>query len=63
MSLQDDYFDLCETLTGEELKAFERIWFAFCDLETQQMVRNGELSSKEYFEWFEEQSRLVYASI
>lgn len=36
MSLQDDYFDLSESLEGEHKAAFERIWAAFCEMENEQ---------------------------
>ena len=36
MSLQDDYFDLSESLQGWQKEAFERIWEAFCEMENEQ---------------------------
>lgn len=36
MSLQDDYFDLSESLQGWQKEAFERIWEAFCLMEAEQ---------------------------
>jgi len=54
MSLQDDYYDVLHTLevhAPDNVLAFERIWFAFCDIETQQMVRVGELTPEQYWEW------------
>jgi len=35
MSLQDDYFDLAETLKGKKLASFERIWSAFVEMESE----------------------------
>lgn len=55
MSLQDDYYDLKNLLDSQEHKrmshALDRIWFAFCDLETQDMVRKGEITNEQYDEW------------
>lgn len=36
MSLQDDYFDLSAILKGKNKEALERIWGAFCDMESEQ---------------------------
>jgi hypothetical protein len=36
MSLQDDYFDLSASLKGWHKEAFDRVWEAFCDLESEQ---------------------------
>ena len=36
MSLQDDYYDLDETLKGEDKEKFNRIWDAFCEMEAEQ---------------------------
>lgn len=36
MSLQDDYFDLSQSLKGWKKEAFERIWEAFCVMEEEQ---------------------------
>ena len=52
MSLQDDYFGLEDELEGENLLKFRRIWFAYCNLETQKMVLDGELSQESYEAWF-----------
>lgn len=55
MSLQDDFYDLNNALKGTKHEApFERVWFAFCDVETQMMVINGELSKASYLEWREQ---------
>jgi len=35
MSLQDDYFDLIADLDATDQKALNRIWAAFCLLETE----------------------------
>ena len=35
MSLQDDYFDVSNFLKDNELEAFERIWEAFIDMESE----------------------------
>ncbi len=35
MSLQDDYFDLSYSLTGWQKEAFQRIWDAFVDMESE----------------------------
>lgn len=35
MSLQDDYFDLSESLEGWQKEAFQRIWDAFVDMESE----------------------------
>jgi hypothetical protein len=54
MSLQDDYFDVAAYLEANapaELQQFERIWFAFCDYETQEMCDRGEMTGKQYLDW------------
>jgi len=51
MSLQDDYFDLRDSLKGKQLQQFERVWFAYCDLEAQQMVREGSTTKADYLGW------------
>lgn len=52
MSLQDDYYDIAEELKDGPLEvAFERIWFAFCDYETREMVANGQYSEQDYADW------------
>ena len=54
MSLQDDYFDVAAYLEANapaELKQFERIWFAYCDLETHNMVKNQEMDGMDYLKW------------
>ncbi len=35
MSLQDDYFELSETLKDHQLECLERIWRAFVDMENE----------------------------
>lgn len=51
MSIQDDYYDLSTSLSGEQLKSIGRIWFAFVDAETKEMVINGDISKDEYLAW------------
>ena len=52
MSLQDDYYDLKEKLKDDPLeKSFDRIWFAFTNLETLEMVRNDKMSQADYLVW------------
>lgn len=34
MSLQDDYFDLDETLKGDQRRKMRRIWKALCEAES-----------------------------
>ena len=53
MSLQDDYFDISDHLKSspELAKAFDRVWFAYCNLETLDMVRRGQLSEEDYQKW------------
>lgn len=57
MSLQDDYYELSEYL--ESCPAYqnillERIWFAFCKLEAEMMVKDGEMTAEQYNEWLTE---------
>ena len=47
MSLQDDYYDLASELRGEDKKALDRIWLAFCEYENEALVANGEVSQSE----------------
>jgi hypothetical protein len=35
MSLQDDYFELDEELNGTQKKQLNRIWEAFCEMESE----------------------------
>lgn len=35
MSLQDDYFELSESLKGHKREKLERIWEAFCEIEAE----------------------------
>ena len=52
MSIQDDYFDLAAYVKGKpEAEMLERIWFAFCDLETAGMVRKGTMTRQQYCDW------------
>jgi hypothetical protein len=51
MSIQDDYFDLKKMLWDrDEEILLERIWCAFCVLETEDMLRRGEISPEEFNE-------------
>lgn len=57
MSLQDDYYDVADTLKGSpDKEAFERIWFAFCDIETEIMARDGKfgMNRESYRSWREQ---------
>lgn len=45
MSLQDDYFDLRSSLKGENKRALNRIWKAFCEMEKEQDRLNEIASS------------------
>ena len=67
MSLQDDYYDLKNILSSDYvgldecyLGALERIWFRFCDYETQEMVRRGEISEEKYNKWYENRTQELY---
>ena len=52
MSLQDDFYDVEKKLEGTpEAEQFARIWFRYCDYETQEMVKNGEVSGENYLKW------------
>ena len=52
MSLQDDYYDVAAKLKGApEADQFERVWFAYCDLETHNMVKRQEMDGMQYLEW------------
>lgn len=35
MSLQDDYFELSESLSGHKLEKLNRIWDAFCEMDAE----------------------------
>lgn len=35
MSIQDDYFELSESLKGHKREKLERIWEAFCEMEAE----------------------------
>lgn len=51
MSLQDDYFDLSAHLKGqEERHALERIWTAFCEMETKELISSGDMSFASWYE-------------
>jgi hypothetical protein len=62
MSLQDDYFDLKASLKGEKLKALERIWFGFCDLESLDMARHGTMTYADYWAWRAERIKELYGN-
>lgn len=52
MSLQDDYYDVAEKLKGTpEAAQFENIWFAYCFLECQNMVREGDMTKEQFDNW------------
>lgn len=62
MSLQDDYFDLSESLKGHQKETLDRIWEAFCELEEEYdhllAIRNSlrnliELSFKDEIKFLE----------
>lgn len=63
MSLQDDYYDLKGLLGTDDIPALERIWFAFCDYETQEMVRKGEVTDAEYKVWRSEKECLFKTKV
>lgn len=35
MSIQDDYFDLSQSLKGWKKEAFKRIWEAYCEMKNE----------------------------
>ena len=68
MSLQDDYFELSESLKGSQKEALDRIWETFCVMEEQQedllaikrTVRDlVDLTFKEEIKFLEERLKLL----
>ena len=63
MSLQDDYYEIKEYLEESPPRdqclhvAFDRIWSAFCALETKEMYQKGEITQRQYIDWLETQEK------